>query len=59
MMQKLTERSAEKLCTTSDVTMTMTELFTAVQNEFPLSEDDVVVAVVNTLFRTGRVKYAP
>jgi hypothetical protein len=59
MMQKLTERSAEKLFTTSDVTMTMTELFTAIQNEFPLSEDDAVVAVVNALFRTGRVKYAP
>jgi hypothetical protein len=59
MMQKLTERCAEKLGTTSDVTMTMTELFTAIQNEFPLSEDDVVVAVVNALFCTGRVKYAP
>lgn len=40
------------------VNMTMGDLFTAIQNEVSLSEDDVVVEVVTELLRTGRVKYA-
>jgi hypothetical protein len=39
------------------MTMTMGELFTAIQNKVSPSEDDVVVEVVTELLRTGRVKY--
>lgn len=57
MAQKLTERSNKKPGKISPVTITMEELFTAIQNKVLLSEDDIVVEVVNVLFRTGLVKY--
>jgi len=58
MTQKLTERSNKKSGKISPVTMMMDELFMAIQNKVSLSEDDIVVEVVNVLFRTGQVKYA-
>ena len=58
MKQKLIGRSSKKQSKIFLMTMTMGELFTEIQNEVSLSEDDVVVEVVTELFRTGRVKYA-
>jgi len=58
MTQNFKNRCSESPSKIFQVNMTMGELFTVIQNQVSLAEDNVVVEVATTLFRTGRAKYA-
>jgi hypothetical protein len=57
MVQKLMKRRSKKPGKIFLGT-TMGKLFTVIQNEVSLSEDNIVVEVATHLFHTGQVKYA-
>ena len=58
MKPNLNERRIKRRGETCMLTMTLSELFEAIQNEVLLSVDDVVVEVAAHLFLTDRVRYA-